>query len=146
MCEEFENKIDLPEWGFESQIFSNFPAQDLNFHVKWGARASKRDRTLRRFYRPHAKTTYCKIDVKSYSEISLYNTQRAWFNDLWYYILALVQLMLILCNAVCSRTKIRIRKGLGIKQVKYIRLHKGFDTIVLQYRKYDKLGICESSY
>ena len=38
---EFENekkkgqkKIDLPERGFEPQIFSNFPAHDLNFHVK----------------------------------------------------------------------------------------------------------------
>ena len=24
--------FDLPEWGFEPQIFSNFPAYDLNFH------------------------------------------------------------------------------------------------------------------
>ncbi len=38
---EFENKkkkgqkiFDLPERGFEPQIFSNFPAHDLNFHVK----------------------------------------------------------------------------------------------------------------
>ena len=38
---EFENKkkkgqkiFDLPEWGFEPQILSNFPAHDLNFHVK----------------------------------------------------------------------------------------------------------------
>ena len=36
---EFENekkkgqkKFDLPERGFEPQIFSNFPAHDLNFH------------------------------------------------------------------------------------------------------------------
>ena len=42
---EFENEkkkgqknFDLPERGFEPQIFSNFPAHDLNFHVKWGAR------------------------------------------------------------------------------------------------------------
>ena len=27
-------KIDLPEQGFEPQIFSNFPAHDLNFHGK----------------------------------------------------------------------------------------------------------------
>ena len=41
---EFENEkkigqnfFDLLERGFELQIFSNFPAHDLNFHVKWGA-------------------------------------------------------------------------------------------------------------
>ena len=40
---EFENeqkkdkkKFDLPEWGFEPQIFSDFPAHDLNFHGRWG--------------------------------------------------------------------------------------------------------------
>ena len=27
-------KFDLLERGFEPQIFSNFPAHDLNFHVK----------------------------------------------------------------------------------------------------------------
>ena len=27
-----DKKIDLPEWGFEPQSFSNFPAHDLNFH------------------------------------------------------------------------------------------------------------------
>ena len=26
--------FDLPERGFEPQIFSNFPAHDLNFHGK----------------------------------------------------------------------------------------------------------------
>ena len=26
--------FDLPEQGFEPQIFSNFPAHDLNFHGK----------------------------------------------------------------------------------------------------------------
>jgi hypothetical protein len=26
--------FDLPERGFEPQIFSKFPAHDLNFHVK----------------------------------------------------------------------------------------------------------------
>ena len=38
---EFENEkkkgqknFDLPEQGFEPQIFSNFPANDLNFHGK----------------------------------------------------------------------------------------------------------------
>ena len=38
---EFENEkkkgqknFDLPERGFEPQIFSNFPAHDLNFHLK----------------------------------------------------------------------------------------------------------------
>ena len=38
---EFENEkkkgrnfFDLPERGFEPQIFSNFPANDLNFHEK----------------------------------------------------------------------------------------------------------------
>ena len=41
LCEEFENEkkkeqknVDLPEQGFEPQIFSNFPANDLNFHVR----------------------------------------------------------------------------------------------------------------
>jgi hypothetical protein len=41
LCEEFENEkkkeqtnFDLPEQGFEPQIFSNFPAHDLNFHGK----------------------------------------------------------------------------------------------------------------
>ena len=29
-----KKKIDLPERGFEPQIFSNFPTHDLNFHVK----------------------------------------------------------------------------------------------------------------
>ena len=58
MCEEFENgkkkeqKIfDLPERGFEPQIFSNFPALDLNFMESEGdeiksKQASKKDRTL----------------------------------------------------------------------------------------------------
>ena len=27
-----QTNFDLPEWGFEPQIFSNFPAHDLNFH------------------------------------------------------------------------------------------------------------------
>ena len=50
--------FDLPEQGFEPQIFTNFPAHDLNFHGKIKSKqASKRDRTLCRFYRPHAKTT-----------------------------------------------------------------------------------------
>ena len=38
---EFENEkkkeqkfFDLPKRGFELQIFSNFPAHDLNFHGK----------------------------------------------------------------------------------------------------------------
>ena len=38
---EFENEknkgqknFDLPERGLEPQIFSNFPAHDLNFHRK----------------------------------------------------------------------------------------------------------------
>ena len=41
LCEEFENEkkkgqnfFDLPEQGFETQIFCNFPAHDLNFHGK----------------------------------------------------------------------------------------------------------------
>ena len=43
--------FDLPERGFELQIFSNFPAHDLNFHGREGdeiksKQASKRDRTL----------------------------------------------------------------------------------------------------
>ena len=58
MCEEFENEkkkeqkiFDLPERGFEPQIFSNFPAHDLNFHEREGDKikskqSSKRDRTL----------------------------------------------------------------------------------------------------
>jgi hypothetical protein len=58
LCEEFENEkkreqhfFDLPERGFEPQIFSNFPAHDLNFMESEGVemkskQASKRDRTL----------------------------------------------------------------------------------------------------
>jgi hypothetical protein len=41
LCEEFENEkkkeqkfFDLPEQGFELQIFSNCPAHDLNFNGK----------------------------------------------------------------------------------------------------------------
>jgi hypothetical protein len=41
LYEEFENKnkkeqkcFDLPEWGFEPQIFSNLPDNDLSFHGK----------------------------------------------------------------------------------------------------------------
>ena len=58
--EKRTKKIDLPERWFEPQIFSNFPAHDLNFHWKWGRwdqiktwfdlisskHASKKDRTL----------------------------------------------------------------------------------------------------
>jgi len=29
-----DKKFYLPEQGFEPQIFSKFPAHDLNFHVK----------------------------------------------------------------------------------------------------------------
>ena len=29
-----QKNFDLPEWGFEPQIFSNFPSHELNFHVK----------------------------------------------------------------------------------------------------------------
>jgi hypothetical protein len=29
-----QNNFDLPERGFEHQIFSNIPVHDLNFHVK----------------------------------------------------------------------------------------------------------------
>ena len=29
-------KFDLPERGFEPQIFSNFPAHDSNFHGREG--------------------------------------------------------------------------------------------------------------
>jgi hypothetical protein len=50
LCEEFENEkkneqkiFALPERGFEPQIFSNFPAQDLNFHGKWGRKAQIRE-------------------------------------------------------------------------------------------------------
>ena len=39
--EKFENEkkkgqtfFDLPERGFEPQIFSNFPGHDLNFHER----------------------------------------------------------------------------------------------------------------
>ena len=31
---KYQNIFDPPEWGFEPQIFSNFPAHDLNFHGK----------------------------------------------------------------------------------------------------------------
>ena len=41
---EFEKKkkkgqkfFDLPEWKFEPQIFSNFPAHDSNFHLTQGS-------------------------------------------------------------------------------------------------------------
>ena len=42
LCKEFESEkkkkdkqiFDLPERGFQPQIFSNFPARDLNFHGK----------------------------------------------------------------------------------------------------------------
>ena len=29
-----QNLFDLPQRGLEPHIFSNFPAHDLNFHVK----------------------------------------------------------------------------------------------------------------
>ena len=29
-----QKNFDLPERGFEPQIFTNFPAHDLNFHGK----------------------------------------------------------------------------------------------------------------
>jgi hypothetical protein len=29
-----QNNFDHPERGFEPQVLSNFPAHDLNFHVK----------------------------------------------------------------------------------------------------------------
>ena len=43
--------FDLPEWGFETQIFSNFPVHDLNFMEGEGdeiksKQASKRERAL----------------------------------------------------------------------------------------------------
>ena len=75
---EFENekkkgqkKFDLPEQGFEPQIFSNFPAHDLNFHVKWGARdqikkASKGDRNL-----PLTIFSVCLEEAGFESQISL---------------------------------------------------------------------------
>ena len=49
--EKKDNFFDLPEQGFEPQVFSNFPAHDLNFHGRKGdeiksKQASKRDRTL----------------------------------------------------------------------------------------------------
>ena len=43
-----KKNFDLPEQGFEPQIFSNFPGHDLNFHgaqIK-SKQASKRDRTV----------------------------------------------------------------------------------------------------
>ena len=55
MCENEKKKgqklFDLPEQGFEPQIFSNFPAHDLNFHGREGdeiksKQASKRDMSL----------------------------------------------------------------------------------------------------
>ena len=44
-----QKSFDLPEQGFEPQIFSNFPTHDLNFHEESeikSKQASKRDRTL----------------------------------------------------------------------------------------------------
>ena len=44
-----KNKKNFPERGFEPQIFRNFHALDLNFHVKpeiKSKQASKRDSTL----------------------------------------------------------------------------------------------------
>ena len=32
-----QKSFDLPEQGFEPQIFSNFSAHDLKFHGNWGA-------------------------------------------------------------------------------------------------------------
>ena len=29
-----QKNFDLPEQGYETQIFSNFPAHDMNFHGK----------------------------------------------------------------------------------------------------------------
>ena len=34
MKKKGQHFFDLPEWGFEPQIFSNFPVHNLNFHVK----------------------------------------------------------------------------------------------------------------
>ena len=35
--EKGQNNFNILERGFEPQIFSNIPAQDLNFNVKLGA-------------------------------------------------------------------------------------------------------------
>ena len=48
MKKKEQNFFDLPERGFEPQIFSNIPAHDLNFQeleIK-SKQASKRDRTI----------------------------------------------------------------------------------------------------
>ena len=37
--EKRTKQFDLPERGFELQIFSNFPTLDLNFHGKWSPRS-----------------------------------------------------------------------------------------------------------
>ena len=31
---KIQKNVDLPERGFEPQVFNNFPAHDLNFHGK----------------------------------------------------------------------------------------------------------------
>ena len=48
LCAQFENEkkkehnfFDLGERGFEPQIFSNFPAHDLNFHEIKSGQGSK---------------------------------------------------------------------------------------------------------
>ena len=41
-----KKNFDLPKRGFETQIFSNFPAHDLNGDEIKSKQASKRDRTL----------------------------------------------------------------------------------------------------
>ena len=74
---EFENEnkkgqTNLTFWlqGFAPQIFSNFPAHDLNFHLKRGAQyqikqVSKRDRTLygckKTYYFPSKWRMYLKL-------------------------------------------------------------------------------------
>ena len=58
--------FDLPERRFEPQIFSNFPAHGLNFHVKWGAwnqikQASKINRALHTHKKKKCFYSYLKV-------------------------------------------------------------------------------------
>ena len=42
-----EKRNDPPEWGFQPQIFSNFPVHDLNFHVKVRSPRSNQNKLLK---------------------------------------------------------------------------------------------------
>ena len=58
-------KFDFQEWGFEPQIFSNFPAHDLNFRGRCGGRDQILVRKLKFLdFKVHIQK---KIEKKCYS-------------------------------------------------------------------------------